>query len=331
MATEIEEILLIAYKYYREGKRINEIAVEMNWTEMKVRRRIKAAKDRGMVEILIISPPTFNYLLDLQSKLKFAYDLKDVVVIPGREDIMDIDSSPEKEAILISCCNKAANYLVDCLKNGYVLAIPWGKVAAYIASLLNPIKSLPNLVVVPIVGVMGPEALDYEANTISARIASTFGGKSLLLAAPAVVEPSLYNTVNQLPLVKKVLDIANKADVVLTPIAAANPNTSTIVRTGLATSDEVHTMISRGAVGEIAGNWWFDRQGKLIQRTQAKAIGLGLEGLRNIVRNEKRVIATVAASRERILPLKVALEHRLINVLITDHVTARELLREQNT
>jgi deoxyribonucleoside regulator len=328
MPTEIEELMLFAHKYYREDKDIRVIAEEMNVNESTARRRIKKAKDLGMVKILIVPPPDYNELSDLQTKIRITYNLKDAVIVPGREDVMDINSGPEKEAVLISCCNRAANYLVDCTKNGYVLAVPWGRVASYIASLLKPTKSLPNLVVVPMVGVMGEEALNYEANTISARIASTFGGKALLLAAPAVIEPGFYNVVNQLPLVNKVLGIARNADIVLTPIAAPNPNTSTIVRTGLATSGEVQTMISMGAVGEIASHWWFGRNGKLIPRTQARAIGLGLEGLSNLVRNEKSVIAVVAASRERILPLKVALENRLINVLITDHVTARELLCE---
>ena len=47
-----------------------------------------------------------------------------------------------------------------------------------------------------------------------------------------------------------------------------------------------------------------------------------------MVRDRRKVIAVVGVSRERISPLKVALTHGLVNTLITDHITAKELLRE---
>ena len=44
---------------------------------------------------------------------------------------------------------------------------------------------------------------------------------------------------------------------------------------------------------------------------------------------QMKTIAVVGASRERILPLKVALNSGLVNVLITDHITAELLLSEE--
>jgi len=61
----------------------------------------------------------------------------------------------------------------------------------------------------------------------------------------------------------------------------------------------------------------------------ARPIGLGLKGLADVVRDDRMVVAVVAASRARVAPLKVALEQELVNVLITDSVTAQTLLQPE--
>jgi DNA-binding transcriptional regulator LsrR (DeoR family) len=207
-------------------------------------------------------------------------------------------------------------------------------VASYIAGQLNqlaPSSSLKNLVTVPIVGVTGVTTHPFEANTIAARIAAVLGGRSLLLAAPAVVTPEQYEVVAQLPLVRRVLERVRGADVVITPVAAADPRTSTVVRQGLARPEEIEYLMEQGAVGEIGSFWWFNHLGRLVELPQARPIGLGLDGLAEIVRDGRKVVAVVAASRARVGPLRVALEQELVNVLVTDQVTAQELLTEGGT
>ena len=142
------------------------------------------------------------------------------------------------------------------------------------------------------------------------------------------MEPSEYETVSNLPLVREVLESSRRADIVITPLAAPDPEKSTIVRQGLSTPDEIHDMKARGAVGEIAGQWWFDRAGNLVERPRARPVGLGIEGLERILHNGGRVLAVVAGSEERILPLRVALEKPFVNVVVTDHITALALLKD---
>ncbi len=129
---------------------------------------------------------------------------------------------------------------------------------------------------------------------------------------------------------RRALDKATEASVVVTPVAAPNPHDSTIVKMEFATAADVTQMMRCGAVGEIASHWWFNKAGQAVEIDQMRPIGLGIDGLRRIVKNRGRVVAVVAASKERIEPLRVALENKagpFVNVLVTDHVTARELLR----
>jgi DNA-binding transcriptional regulator LsrR (DeoR family) len=321
----------IAWKYFCEEKTTQEVADELRVERSFVSRRLKEARLRGMVHILVTPPVRVQELRGLERRLKSQYPLAEAVVLPGREDVMDAEESPDKESVVLACCQAAAQWLADTLKDGETLAVPWGRVASYIAGQLNqlaPGSSLKNLVAVPIVGVTGVTTHPFEANTIAARIAAVLGGRSLLLAAPAVVTPEQYEVVAQLPLVRRVLERVRGADVVITPVAAADPRTSTVVRQGLARPEEIEYLMEQGAVGEIGSFWWFNHLGRLVELPQARPIGLGLDGLAEIVRDGRKVVAVVAASRARVGPLRVALEQELVNVLVTDQVTAQELLTE---
>jgi deoxyribonucleoside regulator len=321
-----ELIYIVARKYYTEEKSVDDIAIEVGRDPSRVRAMLRRARDLELLHVLVTPPMHVNELNDLAFQVQNRFELRSVVLVPGTDDALDADGGADQEAVLISCCRAAADYLASGLKGKQTLALPWGKVSSYVARHLQPRTSVRDLLVVPMVGVMGVEDDGFEANTIAAKVASSFGGHARLLAAPAIVDPSAYSTVTQLPLVQEVLERVKKANVVLTPIAAADAQTSTVVRKKLATKEEVDALIKQGAVGEIGSQWWFDVHGAQVRRQHGRPIGIGLQGLKDVVRRGGRVVAVVGGCRQRVLPLKVALEHKFVNVLISDHVTARELL-----
>ena len=201
----------------------DELRVERSF----VSRRLKEARLRGMVHILVTPPVRVQELRGLERRLKSQYPLAEAVVLPGREDVMDVEESPDKESVVLACCQAAAQWLADTLKDGETLAVPWGRVASYIAGQLNQLahsSSLKNLVTVPIVGVTGVTTHPFEANTIAARIAAVLGGRSLLLAAPGGGDaPSSTRWWRRLPLVQRVLERVRGADVVITPVDGGRP------------------------------------------------------------------------------------------------------------
>ena len=188
---------------------------------------------------------------------------------------------------------------------------------------------MPGLTVVPMEGVLGVDHDPFEANILASSLASEFDGHSLLLPAPAVVDKSIGDVIEALPLVRRVMDHYERATMAIVPLASADPERSTVAQAGLMTVDAVKDLVGRGAVGEIASHWWFDQQGRVVDQGEIQAIGLGLDGLSEMVERRAKVIAVVGASRERITPLRVALNSKLVNVLITDHKTAELLLLEQ--
>lgn len=247
--------------------------------------------------------------------------------MPGSPNVMGEHDTGRKEAVLLLACQRAAAYLTHCVQQSKILAVPWGRIAAYVADFLQPPRPLTALEVAPMVGIIGAQITPaFEANAVAARFASAFGGKSLLLAAPALVTPAQYETFCQHRLVQEALQRLQQADTVLTPIGAPHPTESSIVKAGLMSAAEVQAMIDRRAVGEIS-NWWFDAAGQSLPTPHAQPIGLGLEGLQDIVKRGGTVVAVVAASQERIQPLQVAIQTKLVNVVVTDSITAQTLLQ----
>ena len=266
----------------------------------------------------------------LRQDVRYAFELEDVVLVPGREDLLYTSTeSATKEALVMAIAQAAARYLEDHLTNRDILLVPWGRMANYITRQIRAPRPLPGLTVVPMEGVLGVDYDPFEANILASSLASEFDGHSLLLPAPAVVDKSIGDVIEALPLVRRVMELYKRATMAIVPLASPDPERSTVAQTGLLTVDAVTDLVARGAVGEIASHWWFDKQGRIVDQGEIQATGLGLDGLSEMVERRAKVIAVVGASRERIMPLRVALNSKLVNVLITDHKTAELLLLEQ--
>ena len=319
----------LAVRHHELGQSVDDLAATLGVDQSTVRRKLSQAKKEGIVRTLVVPPLDYPELTRLEQDVRYRYDLEDVVLVVGREDILDMqmDTAP-KEALVLTIAQAAARYLEEHLTNRDTLLIPWGRMANYIARQLRPPRPLPGVTVVPMVGVLALEHNAFDANILAASIASKFGGRSLLLPAPAVVDRRLGKTIESLPLVQRVKTLYEEATVAIVPLASLNPESSTVVRMGLRSGDTVRGLAERGAVGEIASHWWFDPYGQIVEEEENHAIGLGLDGLSRMVARRAKVIAVVGASRERITPLKVALNHGLVNTLITDHITAKVLVSQ---
>lgn len=321
------DLVDLAIRHFELGEPIDALATDQGVEQSTIRRLLGRAKKEGLVRTLVVPPLEDEERTRLRRDVRYAFELEDVVPIPGREDILDMteDTAP-KEALVLSIAQAAARYLEEHLTNRDILLVPWGRMANYITRQIKAPRPLPGLTVVPMVGVMGVEHDPFEANILASTIAAKFGGRAYLLPAPAVADNAIGKIIESLPLVRRVMALYEEATVALVPLASPDPERSSVVRNQVLTSDMVRSLVARGAVGEIASHWWFDAQGRIVEQGEIHAIGLGLDGLARMVQRRAKVIAVVGASRERVHPLKVALRHRLLNILITDHVTAQMLL-----
>jgi len=317
----------IAKMHFEQGMTQSEVATNLRLSRAKVNRLLQTARDRGIVRVLVVPSLSHAYLHSIEDSLKAAYGLQDVLLIPGREEILrGTLGSNTQEAIVEQLAYVAAQYLDNQLTNQDKLCINWGRVMRAVVDHLHPTKTLPGLDVLPFLGNISAKPDTFEANLLVQEVASAYGGDANWLVAPAIVRNlRQQETVRELTLVKNTLALISQATIAITTIAPADAKYSTVVKRNWLDSNEVQSLIERGAVGEIC-SWWFDATGQEVRDDKIYPIGLGLAGLKKMVVENKRVIAVVGADQSRLEPIRAALIGKIINVLITDHVTAQYLL-----
>lgn len=327
MVREDELLFEVAKLHFEQGLSQGEVADKMGLSRAKVNRLLQTARERGIVRILVVPRLGHAYLRSIEDDLRSAYGLKDVFLISGREGILRGDLAPNtQEAIVERLAYVAAQYLDSRLTETDILCVNWGRVMRAVVDHLRPSKTLAGLKVLPFLGNLSARPDSFEANLLVQEVASGYGGESNWLVAPAIVRNlRQQEVVRELTLVKQTLDLISQATIAITTIGPADATHSTVVKRDWLKPSEIKAVIERGAVGEIC-SWWFDASGEEVRDDKIYPIGLGLAGLKKMVREDKRVIAVVGADKERFEPIKAALAGKIINTLITDHITARYLI-----
>lgn len=319
----------IAKLHYETGLSQGEVAQQLGLSRPKVNRLLQTARDRGIVRVLVVPRLGHAYLRGIEDDLKAAYHLQDVLLIPGREGIINGTLHPNtQEALVERLAHTAAQYLDRQLTNQDILCINWGRVMRAVVDHLHPSRMMAGLNVLPLLGNLSSHPDAFEANLLAQEVASAYGAQFNWLVAPAIVRNlQQQEVVRALPLIKTVLDQINQATIAITTIGPANAKQSTVVKRGWLAPEEVEALIERGAIGEIC-SWWFDQHGGEIRDDRIYPIGLGLAGLKKMVTEGKQVIAVVGADNQRLEPIYVALKNKIVNMLITDHVTAQYLINK---
>lgn len=325
-----DELLFeVAKLHFELGMSQGEVADRLGFSRARVNRLLQVARDRGIVRVLVVPKLGHAYLRSIEDDLKKAYGLKDVFLIPGREGVLGGGLALNtQEAIVERLAFMAAQYLDTRLTNDDILCINWGRVMRAVVDHLRPSKTLPGLKVLPFLGNLSSRPDSYEANLLVQEVASGYGGEANWLVAPAIVRNyKQKEVVRELTLVKRTLDLIHQSTIAITTIAPADAEHSTVVKRGWLKPTEIQALIDRGGVGEIC-SWWFDAAGDEVRDDKIYPIGLGLAGLKQMVRDDKKVIAVVGADKDRLEPVRAALIGKIVNILITDHITAQYLINQ---
>ena len=124
--------------------------------------------------------------------------------------------------------------------------------------------------------------------------------------------------------VREVMDLFDSVTLALVGIGALEPSRALASSGNVFSSQELKQLEQRGAVGDICLRF-FDESGKpVITDLNQRVISIELDQLKRT----RRVVA-VAGGRRKLAAIRGALTGRLVNVIITDLVTAEALLAEK--
>jgi DNA-binding transcriptional regulator LsrR (DeoR family) len=301
----------ILNQYYVERLTQSEIAQRMDLSTAKVNRLLQQARDLGYVSFVIRTP--FQHLFDLEARLKAVFGLQEAIVIPA---VGSTNSS-----MLNAIGTVAADFLLDRIKDGDILAITPGTTVQAVVQSLDATRSY-QVEVVPMLGAIQGE-IESDMNYLATTMGERLGAKSYQLHAPAFVDtPENGELVRSMAPVKKILDIARHADMALLGVGTVDPEASRFVQfTALSAEDLKRIANGCGGVGEIAAHV-YDIEGRPGAKEYAdRVIGLTLNEIQQI---PYRI--GVAASAAKALPVFGALRGGYLHALITDEEAARGAL-----
>ena len=186
-------------------------------------------------------------------------------------------------------------------------------------------KPVAGVKVVQMNGGLTPQMTDVHATSLTRNLAARLGGECYILQAPGVVDDRQTQEILLADAqVCQVFELAGQANIAFMGIGNIAAE-ALWGRAGLLSKEITAELRSLGAVGDIMSRY-FDRNGMLVNSSLCqRVVGLPIDQLKRI--NRRVGIAGGSAKVEAILG---ALRGKYINVLITDHLTAQELVNHKD-
>jgi DNA-binding transcriptional regulator LsrR (DeoR family) len=201
-----------------------------------------------------------------------------------------------------------------------VITISWGTTLLALIEALAP-HNLPDLRVVQMLGGLGRVESETYGADLTLRMAQMLGAKARLMPSPGIVGSRMVrDALLQDGNIAETLALAQRADLAVVGIGV--PDRDTILhQSQILTDKEIEELRASGAVGDI-GLRFFDRDGNPVDHpVNDRIVGLDLAQMKQIPR-----MIGIAGGPGKYEVIRGALRGHLIDVLITDDVTAQQLL-----
>ncbi|MGB3346021.1 MAG: sugar-binding transcriptional regulator [Candidatus Humimicrobiia bacterium] len=313
----IKELLYKILKlYYHEHLKQKEIAEKLSISRFKVSRYLNKALNEGIVKILINYPENVVSFSDLENKIEKKIGLKECIVVQTADDIEEI-------------YKKMAVRLVDLLERyvriGDYIGISWGSTLKGVVDHIDIIKNM-NIKVVPMVGGVGKIGKNSQTTNIVAKIlADKFGGINFMIHAPAVLNSvELKKVFLKEPHINKIFKIINRIRIALVGISDIGSE-SNLLKTGVFIKEQFDYLRKKGVVGDV-NLIFIDRKGEqVVTDLDDRLINFNKDDLKKI----ENVVGIAFGERkaEAIISASIG---KIINILITDNITAKRILKLLN-
>jgi len=312
---ELQQMTQAARLYYEDDLTQQQIAKELGISRPAVSRLLTQARREGIVQITIIDP--FATFGELAAQLVETFNLRQAVVVAGEGLSNDLLRHRLGFA--------AAEYLRRTLGDGDKVGIGWGRTLYAVVEALGPERQI-EIQVLPLLGGLGQISPSFQVNDLARRMAEAFGGTWRPLYAPALInDPAAYQALSNVTDVEAVTQSWSNLDMALIGIGQFPLHHQASMSFTASMGDApLLELERRGATGDLCGRF-FDAQGRQCL-FEPGIIGISLEQLKAL----DHVIG-VAGGEEKVTAILGALRGGCLNVLVTDTVTAKAMLKVQET
>lgn len=307
MAESNEFLAQIAYLYYKEDLTQEQISRQLRLSRPKVARLLKEARRIGIVRIEITQqlPPEFKESYDLQK----LFGLKRAIVVRNEET---------RAATLQALRNATASLVVEHLAASKSIGFSFSQTIGNLADFIHTGSDNYHIAVCDLMGAMMGFPMPY---TPSADVAKRIGGQLHPLSAPIMVlDANNLETYLNDPNIRKSMAVAREVDVAVVGIGDFTTQ-NILYRSGYINEDTIENLRKLGVVGEMCMRF-FDMNGLPVKtELDSRVISVPWNTL-----SQARALIAVAAGSHKIRPTLGALKTGILQTLITDLETARQIL-----
>ena len=290
----------VAWLYYIDGLTQKEIAEKLSVSRMKIIKMLEESRKRKIVRFHFST--LYRNKNNTEKQLIEKYQLKDVFVVPWSSS----ENLPENLG------QATAMYLNDLIQDDSLVGVGYGETMGAFLKNLSKMTD-KNVSVVSMTGGVMPYIKQIGNGIIDL--------KHYLIPAPLIVSnKELAGAIMNEKAVSDIMDMTKETKVVVTSLGGMEEN-STVLRTRLLTTERFKKLKSAGAIGDMLMHF-IDKDGHLVDdEIEERIISTKLEDLKI----NDYIIAAVGGE-EKLSIIHTAITHGLVNVLITDEVTAELLL-----
>jgi|LAHS01.1.fsa_nt_gb central glycolytic genes regulator len=314
------EIMKVISIFQPAGRRF--LSNKLGISERTVRTEIDRLKELNLIDIKpsgvelteegnkILSDihGTFYYiknLSDIEIKLMEKLKLKRVAVVSG-------DSEKDNFAFN-DLGKKAAEIVLENLKNDTILGITGGTTMANLVRQMKKKVRIKKLLVLPARGGLSEE-LEIQANTIAANLAEKLGAEYKLLHIPDNLDENELFVLKNNKLISEVLDDIQKINLLIFGIGNASD-----MATRRKSGKNVFEKIEKENLTAEAFGYFFDNKGNV--KMQTNSVGITLENFKEI--NNAIGVAAGSSKAEAIYAVS---KFNNNFILVTDEAAAKRIL-----
>lgn len=313
---ELRMIVRVARMYYEWELKQAAIAKQLGLSQSTVSRLLRQARDEGIIRISVNVPQ--GVFTELEEELVRLYRLRDAIVV-------DCSGESDERFIERQIGAAAAYYLESALRPNEVVGISsWSATLLALVDAMHPAPHKGDVRVVQILGGVGSPSAEVHAGRLTSRLADLLGGTAIFLPAPGIVgSAAAMEALTADHYVRDALDLFEQVTTALVGIGAIEPSKLLADSGNRFSLGELEELRAQGAVGDVLLRF-FDAHGIPVNTPlNQRVISMRLEQLRKVDRS-----IGVAGGPRKFAAVLGAIRGGCVNILVTDHLTARRLINE---
>jgi len=298
----------VADYYYEHNLKQDEIAKRTGYSRSMVSRLLAEAREKGIVEVHINYP--LRRCPDIEDALKQAFNLKIVRVISR-------DTSGYHQ--MLRNLGKMSARLVEELVGDGVkkIGVAWGTALWEMTSALRK-ANYTDTRIFQVIGAAGALDPEIDGPNLARLLSEALGGQYFTIPAPLIVEsPATRDALLHDPGIAHIMKEAASLDLALVGIGSMDPETSSWLRSGSLSRDQLIALTEMGTIGDVCGII-FDQKGNLQDLPiRKRVVGISATDLLNTP-----LKLGIAGGEMKTLPILGACRAGLVNCLVTDELSA---------